>query len=72
MCSPGRGWVYSRWFPNNKINSAQVLGPPLHCTIHKLQTEMPHDMRACNSMHVAENNPGYCMSAGREWHHSIE
>ena len=24
MCSPDRSWVYSKWFPNNKINSTQV------------------------------------------------
>lgn len=26
ICSPDRSWVYSKWFPNNKINSTQV-----HC-----------------------------------------
>lgn len=24
ICSPDRSWVYSRWFPNNRINSTQV------------------------------------------------
>ena len=24
ICSPDRSWQYSRWFPNNKINSTQV------------------------------------------------
>ena len=25
ICSPDRSWIYSRWFPNNRINSTQVL-----------------------------------------------
>ena len=25
ICSPDRSWVYSKWFPNNKINSTQVI-----------------------------------------------
>ncbi len=49
ICSPDRSWIYSKWFPNNKINSTQVsclLAPvsdgltsscggssPQHCTI---------------------------------------
>ena len=24
ICSPDRSWIYSKWFPNNKINSTQV------------------------------------------------
>lgn len=24
ICSPDGSWVYSKWFPNNKINSTQV------------------------------------------------
>ena len=24
ICSPDRSWVYSKWFPNNRINSTQV------------------------------------------------
>ena len=27
ICSPDRSWVYSKWFPNNKINSTQVRSP---------------------------------------------
>ena len=27
ICSPDRSWIYSRWFPNNKINSTQVHAP---------------------------------------------
>jgi hypothetical protein len=36
VCSPDGSWVYSRWFPNNKINSTQVniqhSVRPFHCS----------------------------------------
>lgn len=32
ICSPDRSWVYSKWFPNNKINSTQV--NPSTSTVH--------------------------------------
>ena len=28
ITSPDRSWVYSKWFPNNKINSTQVCSSP--------------------------------------------
>lgn len=44
ICSPDRSWQYSRWFPNNKINSTQVTCSSdvfLLPELHPIQLRMP-------------------------------
>ena len=45
ICSPDGSWVYSKWFPNNKINSTQVWLDVASCAysevLHKFSSGQP-------------------------------
>lgn len=36
ICDPSRSWTFTRYFPNNKINSTQVRQTPERCSLLRL------------------------------------
>ncbi len=52
ICSPDRSWLYSKWFPNNRINSTQVKCNTC-CTCGPITVHTAHSyVHACRVAHL--------------------